>query len=511
MDELINEYEAALLTNMSPTLLRWLTTYAPKKDKVKLNFIEKNGLYFYNKTELLNFDRHLNSPWQKPPKGQRPRIPDGIKVEIKTEAHFCCPICHSNNNCEIAHIKPVAKSLNNHPHNLIFLCPNHHSEYDYGYRFNNVNEDIINHFKKTLQIFQTICWSMQNSVVTSYLQIINKIGRVKEIETEIPSISKQEDFKLLFENFVLKLEKVETVKPTKSSKRIEQIIHKLKEEKPTPKSSNKDFVYNFLSVKEEIKHELENDDNLIKCPLCLGNGSTSHFDICPVCDGNAYIDKEVEIDLSPYNILNCELCKGRGTTSFFDVCPPCGGEGQLTRQQIDSIDFNQYELEECPLCKGRGTTSAFEVCPPCGGEGQLTREQIYSIDFDQYELEDCPLCKGRGITSAFEACPPCGGEGQLTREQIDSIDFDQYELEDCPLCKGRGTTSAFEVCPPCGGEGQMTRKQIDSIDFDQYELEDCPLCKGRGTTSAFEVCPPCGGEGQLTREQIENIDFDQYD
>ncbi len=509
MDELLNEYEAALLTNMSPILLRWFTTYAPKIDKVKLKFTEKDGLYFYNKVDLLDFDRHLNSPWQKPPKGQRPRIPDGIKLEIKTEANFCCPICHSNNNCEIAHIKPVAKSLNNHPHNLIFLCPNHHSEYDFGYKFDNVTEDIINHFKKTLQIFQTICWSMQNSVITSYLQIINKIGRVKEIEAEIPSISEQKDFKLLFENFVSKLEKIKPVNPTKSDERIEQIVEKLKTEKP--KSNKKDFVYNFLSVKEGIKHELDNDDNLTVCPLCKGNGSTNYFEICPVCDGNAYIDKKIEIDLSIYDILDCELCKGHGTTSFFDVCPPCGGEGQLTREQIDSIVFDKYELETCPLCKGRGSTSAFEVCPPCGGEGQLTRELIESIDFDQYELENCPLCKGRGSTSAFEVCPPCGGEGQLTRDLIESIDFDQYEFENCPLCKGRGSTSAFEVCPPCGGEGQMTRELIESIDFEQYKLENCPLCKGQGSNPAFDVCPPCGGEGQLTREQINSIDFDKYD
>ena len=467
MDDLLNEYEAAQMTNMSPILLRWFTGYAPKNDKVKLLFTEKNGLYFYKKDDLLYFNRHLNLPWLKPPTGQRPRIPDGIKMEIKTEAFFCCPICHSNNNCEIAHIKPVAKTLNNHPHNLIFLCPNHHSEYDYGYRFDNVTEEIIVHFKKALQLFQTICWSMQNSVVTSYLQIINKIGRVKEIEDEIPNISQQEEFKKLFTKFVRKLEEVELSKSTPSEEKIVEIVEKVKAARK--QSGNKEFAYSFLSVKEEIKHELEEDDNFIKCPLCLGTGSTSHFEICPVCVGDSYIDREREIDLSKYELEDCPVCKGNGSTSFFGVCPPCGGEGHLTNEQIEAIDFNQYELEDCPVCKGNGSTSFFGICPPCGGEGQLTIEQIEAIDFNQYELEDCPVCKGNGSTSFFEVCPPCGGEGQLTNEQIETIDLGQYEIQDCPLCNGKGATASYEVCPPCSGEGRLTREQIISTDFDQYE------------------------------------------
>ena len=35
---------------------------------------------------------------------------------------------------EVAHIDAVADTLNNSPDNLIYLCPNHHTKYDLGYK-----------------------------------------------------------------------------------------------------------------------------------------------------------------------------------------------------------------------------------------------------------------------------------------------------------------------------------------------------------------------------------------
>ena len=46
---LISEYKAAVLTAMSPVLLRWLTTHAPKhgiKRKLKVEKVENETFFF---------------------------------------------------------------------------------------------------------------------------------------------------------------------------------------------------------------------------------------------------------------------------------------------------------------------------------------------------------------------------------------------------------------------------------------------------------------------------------
>ena len=77
----ISEFEGAVLLKISPELLRWCTSYSPKKDKVKLQFEEKDGVFYFNKKELESFNRYLSAPWPKPPKGTRPTIPKGIQNE----------------------------------------------------------------------------------------------------------------------------------------------------------------------------------------------------------------------------------------------------------------------------------------------------------------------------------------------------------------------------------------------------------------------------------------------
>lgn len=45
---------------------------------------------------------------------------------------------------EVAHIEAVSDSYNNSPDNLIYLCPNHHTKYDLGYRpSKNVTPEMV--------------------------------------------------------------------------------------------------------------------------------------------------------------------------------------------------------------------------------------------------------------------------------------------------------------------------------------------------------------------------------
>ena len=127
----INEYEAAVEYGFSPELLRWLTQNAVVNNE-KLPFDEVDGVFYFTREALRELDKKMSGKWPMPPKGTRPIIPAGIQREIKEEARFSYPVCHWAQG-ELAHIRAVSKTCCNHPANLIYLCPNHHSEYDFGH------------------------------------------------------------------------------------------------------------------------------------------------------------------------------------------------------------------------------------------------------------------------------------------------------------------------------------------------------------------------------------------
>lgn len=376
----ITEFEGAVFVKMSPDLLRWCTIYAPKNDGVKLKYEEKDGVYYYSKKGLGKFSVHLQSPWAKPTNGARPTIPLGIKTEIKKEAEHRCPVCRTNAG-ELAHIDPVSLTFNNHPHNLIYLCPNHHTYYDYGHKYNNVEKQEIKDYKKSLLNFQITQWKLQGNIINSYMSAINIIGRIKEIEVEILKILTP----LEFDNFFLKvIDKIDSI--NKSDQNVSEATNLVTKLGSKTFKSNKDKAYSFFENKPKLLTIIKENNHSINCPLCKGNGYTR----------------------------------------YFDTCPPCAGEGILSEEQISNIDFDQYNIENCPLCIGNGCTDHFDTCPPCAGEGKLSKEQISNIDFDQYDIENCPLSKGNGFTDYYDTCPACGGEGEISKEQISNIDFNDF-------------------------------------------------------------------------------------
>ena len=116
---ILNEFEAAILLRMSPELLRWFTSFAPKYHETrKLKYIENRcGILYFSKEDLLDFNKYLSLPWPSISFDKRPSIPEGIEYEIKSETKFKCAICNYTFG-EIAHIDPVHNSKSNHPHNL---------------------------------------------------------------------------------------------------------------------------------------------------------------------------------------------------------------------------------------------------------------------------------------------------------------------------------------------------------------------------------------------------------
>ena len=385
---LMSEFNAAVRFKMSPELLRWFTSYAPKNDGKKLPYTDENGIYYFEYDDLIKFNSHLLSPWQKPKSGTRPHIPEGISAEIKREAHFRCPACNTNVG-EIAHIESVSSILNNHPHNLIYLCPTHHTVYDYGFKYKNISKEEVVSLKRAIQIFQCNIWKLKCSLITSYLTLINIIGRVQRLDIEILKLIPAEEVEGYFGCVIKRIEDVNRkyISDPEYSKAISEINSKKYE-------SYREHAYKYMDVMRKLRSQK----------------SETGFSACPICNGD-------------------------GFTDFFELCPPCNGEGMMTDLQIKTTDYEEYHLTSCPLCSEKGATEEFEVCPPCDGMGKLTKGQIKNIDFSQFDFEDCPICKGAGSTDEFEVCPPCEGTGKLTKGQKRNIDFSQFDFEDCPLCE----------------------------------------------------------------------------
>ena len=135
MSKILNEYEAAATLSISPELLKYCASHTVKSGHTRklVGTKNANGLFSFEEDELLSYDKYLREEWPSSMPGERPHLPDAFKTEIRTEACGECAICLANgNSCEAAHIAAVHKSKSHHPHNLIWLCANHHTKFDKG-------------------------------------------------------------------------------------------------------------------------------------------------------------------------------------------------------------------------------------------------------------------------------------------------------------------------------------------------------------------------------------------
>lgn len=499
---MISEFQAARAYKKSPILLRWFTKNDPKNDGVKLMYEEKSGILYFENEDLAKFDLHLREPWPKPSKGTRPLVPNGIKDEIKKEAYHRCPVCKEVTG-EIAHIKPVAKTYCNHPHNLIFLCANHHTEYDYGHKYKGISESDVLKFKDALQLFQSLQWGLQENAINSYLGLITVIGRLKELESVLVNFTGTE-FDKMFKEIIKKIEhiKLEKSEPEK----VEQIMSSVHLNNTDPP---KDKAYAFLTVEKQISDELSINPNKKQCPLCEGHG-TVEGDLCPVCDGEKYIQKTRNVNLSLYKQVNCPLCSGAGHTNYFEECPVCIGYGKISAPIAENVDLTAYELVDCVLCEGSGHADGLDECPVCNGDKKITKGAAEQVDLTRFEFVKCPLCKGRGRYEGYEECPVCDGDKKVTRETADEVDLAKYELVDCPACNGTGRPHLGDDCPVCEGDKKIPRERSENVDPRSFGLVECPLCKGTGRSEIFDDCPVCEGERTLTRKAADRVDLSDY-
>ncbi len=502
--EIISEYEAAALVAMSPDLLRWLTSYAPKAGiKTKLKIAKKkDDCFFFDREELLSFDAFLRQPWPAP-SGTRPGIPTKIREEIKVEANSECAICcQHGNKCEAAHIVPVSQTQSNHPENLLWLCANHHTAYDKGhYGPRTEDADFVGNHKKILRKFRVGQWRMQANLSVKLLAVLESCDMLsKQLETA----SSPQQVEAVETLAVKILANLPTLAPVSKTDKHFAEFQKISAEVANLSSSSAS-VRTRLGRAAAVRVEYVAAMGMVACPLCAATGTYDGGD-CPVCDG----DREVaqthldHLALERFEIVDCPLCEGE-RTHHGDPCPACGGDGTMERRHADWIEVGDYANVACPICHGEKTYFG-EDCRACNGEGEMERRHADMLDHREYDVVECPVCLGSGKRDGMD-CIACDGERELLRRDADEINVRDFNLVECPVCEGSRRLRGDD-CPVCNAEGSVERRFLDRIDERDYALVECPVCENN--PNLRDECRACGGEGEMERRVADRIDRDDY-
>lgn len=496
-DEL-NGYQAAALVGMSPTLLRWFSGHAPKKNSQRKLKVRFDGEVLYvERQELIDFNTWLKLPWGVPG-DPRPAIPSGIRKEIKVEANGKCAICQQHGDtCEAAHLEPVATTRNNHPENLLWLCANHHSAYDkttYGPK--DENAAFVGAFKQIYASYKRLLWRHQAEISGTLHGILKSCEALKgqlDASTTPEQRNAVEALAVKFLAVVPKAAPVSEADPGFAAFK----AMKPKFSALSLKSTASKDLSATLGFAAEVRTEFAAKAGYETCPLCQGAGTHDGED-CPECGGQGELTTSDlrRVDMSRYDVVNCPLCGGGGVFEG-DDCRPCQGDGRMERRFADQVDVREWEDVDCPVCGGDGRLDG-DDCPPCGAEGRVKRRDLDRIDVRDYERVDCPLCDD----GTFEGndCPECGGAGDMQRQFVDRVDVRRYSRVDCPLCEGSGSFDGAD-CRVCDGERKVERRHADEFNRRDYDMVKCPSCSKR----PVEYCPDCGDEGQMRRWQADRI------
>lgn len=493
---LLNKYQAAALLDISPKLIEYFTkkTVKSKDNRKLIAKITKPELLF-EKNDLEGYDNWLRAPWPAPPK-KRPHLPDAIREEIKQESNFECAICCKSGEAgEAAHIEPVRQGKCNHPHNLIWLCSNHHTKFDngcWGPKENSV--EVVRSIKNTLLHFNRFAWQSQADISQ---QIATILHICKELLEQLKTGVKEDEasaINRIAEKLLDLLPNLTEKQKSKSTKQtLEQLSEDIEQERIKPKPNTR----RKLEIATSYEEEYLDKSGLKRCPLCLGENHIYHYD-CPVCGGDGSIRSNVYPDLSPFERIKCKLCKGSGLNNHM-TCPVCVGDGEIERRFDEVIDYSQYDDVECPLCEGT-TKHNYDDCPVCNAEGYLPQRVAFNVDTREYDEVECPLCEARGIYN-HDTCPACRGDRYMQRRFARDVDISEYQDKKCPACKGKRTLYG-EECPLCRGDGSIPAHIADQTDISLYKLVKCPACKGKRQFHGDD-CTSCNGEGTMLKLYVE--------
>jgi DnaJ-class molecular chaperone len=507
MSNIVDQYQAACLLVVSPELLEYFTKHTVKQDdKRKLKIAKRSGtILFFEVDELKDYNEWLFRPWPAKEK-KRPHLPEAIKHEVKSEASGECAICSKNgNSCEAAHIAPVSTTKCNHPHNLLWLCANHHTKFDNGSLGpKGVDNELVKATKLVVQHARKYVWTQAVEVskqIAALLKLAKDANEYLENSHSQSNVAVAEGIG----------EKVLGLLASATSKSNEQnlapVILKISSALAKPYSSHSAVE---LTMAEKLgrvaffEDEFRVKAGLKDCPLCHGK-RWHHEQECPVCQGEGYVESDCNIDLSPYAHVTCRLCKGKRLVLGED-CRACGGEGALEARIDEQIDWAGFEKVLCRLCEGKRRMDG-EDCPACGGEGELDARIVEQIDWAGFEKVSCRLCEGRRRIDG-EDCPACDGEGELEARIDEQMDWSSFGKVRCRLCKGNRRIDG-EDCSACGGEGELEARVVEQMDWSSFEKVNCGLCAGQRRFRGRD-CPVCRGEGELQRRVLDAIDLSSY-
>jgi hypothetical protein len=513
--------EAAIKKGISFELIQSFTLKSPKSNSTRLLKTIKNGnVDFVESNELEDYWKFLKEPWPVTPKGKRPNIPEAIKEDIRTECHYACAICGHMDNGEIAHIIPVKDTFDNSPDNLILLCPNHHSKYDYGFEpASNVNKVAILAAKTTKRNSRKRCM-LQEKNATKLLQTIIKMmsDLQTKIESDSTSVALNEIYSTEIKHLLETLPDLIKISDENAGRDAElPAMEKMLAGKTpllskiligTNKTSKDSVVRSTVESLVEATRDIFLDLDEEDCPHCGGRGTTGLVgDLCGYCKGSCVVSKQEcdDYDRDELDEEDCPHCGGKGTTGLVnDLCGYCKGSCVLSKKKCADYDRDDLDEEDCPHCGGKGTTGLVgDICKICKGSCVLSKQECADYDRDDLDEEDCPHCGGRGTTGLVnDQCGYCKGSCVVSKQECDDYDRDELDEEDCPHCGGKGTTGLVnDLCGYCKGSCVLSKKKCADYDRDDLDEEDCPHCGGRGTTGLVgDICKLCKGSQQVSKD-----------
>ncbi|RWL19653.1 MAG: hypothetical protein EOR57_13725 [Mesorhizobium sp.] len=475
--------DAAVHLGLRVETVEYLTKNCPKPgESRKLKFVKSNEGPIFDEGELSSFAEYLTQPWPLPKMGTRPNIPKIFKDDVKEESYHGCAVCGYMDNGEVAHIDAVTTTLNNAPSNLIYLCPNHHTKYDLGFKVkSNVTAEEIKAAKLLKRNARCRLLKYESLATKSLLSLIKF---VKSIEEKIGT-AESDNLKAihLAELNGLLAEVPELVKAaqaqakndapgTKPEKALVKVAPKLaaiaaegsdKQTEKTSRAKAKRLVFEV----EEVLIEIDEVD----CPHCYGRGLTGLVgDFCRYCKGSCVVSgaKRDAYDADDIDEIVCPHCNGEGTTGLVsDLCAYCRGSCTVSHAKAEAYEPDEIDEVLCPRCDGRGTTGLVgDYCGYCKGSCTVSRVKSEAYDPDGVNEVDCPHCAGRGTTGLVgDVCAYCKGSCLVSTARFEAYEPESIDEVECPRCAGKGTTGfAGDLCGLCKGSCVVSEKKAKAYE-----------------------------------------------
>jgi RecJ-like exonuclease len=480
---------------------------------------EMDGELYFEQSELESYRRYLNTPWPHEEK-KRPTIPSAIKDDIKQESNSCCAICGDANNGEIAHIEAVADSLNNSPDNLIYLCPNHHTQYDLGFKpSSNIDVETVQaakllkrHSRVRVQRYEANVVKLLQSITSELRTLEEKlqasdsadltsvyVTELRQLMNGLPTLIKEAESQAKKDQEFSAVDKAVARYAPSVSKFASRVSS---QSKPAQLRSAAESI--VTSVNEAL---IEIDE--VECPHCGGSGLTGLAgDICKFCHGDFVVSHEQAAAYDPEEVddVLCPRCGGRGLTGLNGTfCAYCKGSCFVTHQEAEEYDENEIDETLCPRCGGNGTTGLVgNYCGYCDGSCYVSRQKAEEYDESEIDETLCPRCGGNGTTGLVgNYCTYCGGSCYISRQKAEEYDESDIDETDCPHCAGTGITGLVSnYCAYCGGSCYISRRKAKDYRKADMDEVDCPRCAGSGTTGLRgRFCALCKGSCTVSREK----------